>query len=154
MSLARLQLLKYRLETLVVEFDEDWLEAAEAGEAEEHSETYNVEAKVAFYSKEDAGEEAAIRLLVNCTPQTGRCRFRQVKIVLWGIFIADSTLDEDEKARYFGLNGPAILHGLARGIVASATGGCVEGPFIIPALNFAEILAAQAAEEDGEDLDE
>ena len=154
MSLARLQLHKYRLETLIIEFDEDWLEAAESGEAEEHSETYNVEAKVGFYSKEEAEKEAAIRLLVNCTPETGRCRFRQVRIVLWGIFVADATLDENEKARYFGLNGPSILHGLARGIVASATGGCVEGPFIIPALNFAEILAAQAADEDGEDVDE
>lgn len=154
MSLARLQLLEYRLETLIVEFNEDWLEAAEAGEAEEHSETYNVEAKVAFYSDKDAEGKAAIRLLVNCTPQTGLCRFRQVKVALWGIFIADSTLDEDERARYFGLDGPSILHGLARGIVASATGGCVEGPFIIPALNFAEILAAQAAEEDGEEVDE
>ena len=35
-----------------------------------------------------------------------------------------------------GLNGPAILYGVARGVVAQATANCRYGKFVLPAMNF------------------
>lgn len=52
---------------------------------------------------------------------------------------ADGT-DDDYIKKTIALNAPSILYGVARGIVAQATGNCEYGKFILPAVNFVEIL--------------
>lgn len=46
--------------------------------------------------------------------------------------------------RMIALNGPAILYGIARGIVAQATGNCVHDKFILPTVNFVEVTKEKA----------
>jgi len=43
-----------------------------------------------------------------------------------------------------GLNGLVILYGTARGIVAQATANCLHGKFILPSVNFVELVKKKA----------
>jgi preprotein translocase subunit SecB len=45
-----------------------------------------------------------------------------------------------------GLNGLSILYGVARGVVAQATANCPHGKFILPSVNFIELMKSKAKE--------
>lgn len=48
--------------------------------------------------------------------------------------------DEETIKKMIGLNGPAILYGVARGVVAQATANCRHGKFVLPAMNFVKAI--------------
>lgn len=55
-------------------------------------------------------------------------------------FSPESNIPPSEKERMISLNGCSILMGLARGLVAQATGVSEFGKYLLPAVNFLEIF--------------
>ena len=64
-------------------------------------------------------------------------------------FNPGADIPQSEKERMVNLNGSSILMGLARGLVAQATGVSEFGKYLLPAVNFVEMFknAEQAATE-------
>lgn len=60
-------------------------------------------------------------------------------VIVGYFFFVDGTSDET-KARMLNLNGASILYGIARGFVGQATGASRHGQFVLPAVNFVELL--------------
>ena len=67
-----------------------------------------------------------------------------ILLKLTGFFVFAAGTTEETINRMIGPNGLSILYGIARGIVAQSTGNCWHGKFILPSLNFMEILKARA----------
>jgi preprotein translocase subunit SecB len=57
-----------------------------------------------------------------------------------GFFNFTEGTDEETIRKMIGLNGPAILYGVARGVVAQATANCRYGKFVLPAMNFVKAI--------------
>ena len=55
-------------------------------------------------------------------------------------FSPGTDMPQDQKERLVSLNGSSILMGLARGLVAQATGVSEFGKYLLPPVNFVEIL--------------
>lgn len=60
-----------------------------------------------------------------------------------GFFGFTDGTDEETIKKMIGLNGPAILYGIARGVVAQATANCRHGKLVLPAVNFVEAMQKQ-----------
>lgn len=151
MASAPLQLELYRLEKVVAEFDDRWFAVDEA-EAEETPE-YVVNSDYDLYSHDEREDAYMVRLVVECKPPEERIlRFKQISVAVWGIFTVSEDVEEDVVARLVPCNCLAILHGTARGIVLNATGSCPGGPFLLPTVNYIEIVQQKAEERaDSED---
>jgi len=67
-----------------------------------------------------------------------------VVMKLTGFFEFTAETDEETINRMIGPSGLSILYGVARGIIAQTTGNCWHGKFILPSLNFIEILKDKA----------
>jgi preprotein translocase subunit SecB len=55
---------------------------------------------------------------------------------------APNTMD-----KMIAFNGPAILYGVARGVVAQVTGNGRHGKYVLPTINFVELLKKQTGKE-------
>ena len=64
--------------------------------------------------------------------------FDEVSVVVSGQFSFTEEATEEQKARMFPLNAVSVLFGIARGIVAQATGMCPRGTFLLPPVNVVE----------------
>jgi hypothetical protein len=138
--LSSSQLHDVRLSDLTIRFNDEWLWTDEAERCEE---AYDVEPSFDVFPAEDE-TAALIRLSLTCVPDedvAGRCRFDEVSGTIWCIMRFETEMTSDERARRAYVNGPVILHGLLRGIMASATGTCVGGPFLLPVVNYVEVMA-------------
>ena len=141
MSLACLQLEKYRLSSLHVDFNDGWLQQSD----ESRTESYGCIPEFETFESEQPNRYL-MRLSLVCDPSEPdgiESRFSRVQVSLWGMFCLDKQASDDEKRQLLPLNAVAMLHGIARGLLISATGGCVGGPFILPAINYIEDLQAR-----------
>jgi hypothetical protein len=139
------QLRNFRLADLHVEFNDEWLWTPEEGHCPEE---YDVSPKFEVFSSPHEGD-VLIKLSLVCAPAAGAagaCRFRTVAATVWGILGFTDEVEREERERRVFLNGPVMLHGLLRGILASATGSCAGGPFVLPTVNYVEVLRRQAAQ--------
>lgn len=68
----------------------------------------------------------------------------QVMLKITGFFSFPKGTDEETIHKMIGLNGLSILYGVARGVVAQATGNCPHGKFILPSVNFIELMKAKS----------
>lgn len=66
-----------------------------------------------------------------------------VYLEISGFFSFAEGTDEEAIRKMIGLNGPAILYGVARGVVAQATANCRYGKFVLPAMNFVKAQSKQ-----------
>lgn len=57
-----------------------------------------------------------------------------------GFFSFVDGTDEETISKMIGLNGPVILYGVARGIVAQTTANFRHGKFVLPTVNFLEAM--------------
>jgi len=57
-----------------------------------------------------------------------------------GFFNFVEGTDEETISKMIGLNGPVILYGVARGIVAQVTANFRHGKFVLPTVNFVEAM--------------
>lgn len=71
----------------------------------------------------------------------------QISLKITGFFGFAEGADEETVNRMIGPSGLAILYGVARGVVAQATGNCWHGKFILPSMNFVEMLRDKASSE-------
>lgn len=150
MSLAHLQLESYRLSSLTIRFNDEWLEAGEDAAADEH---YLLAPDV---DMSEIGEDGRylVKLTVQCEPAPeveGVCRFDRIEATVWGIFALSEDTPEDQRGSLIAWNTVTILHGIIRGLIISATGGCVGGPFLLPAVNYVEYMKHQLVREEDED---
>ena len=82
-----------------------------------------------------------VSLDVTFTPKPDEtCRMGRIHIAVVGLFHLPDETDEALVEKLVPLNCYAILYGIARGVVAQATGMVPGGPFMIPAVNFVETL--------------
>jgi preprotein translocase subunit SecB len=61
-----------------------------------------------------------------------------------GYFSFEEGTEPDTIDKMIGFNGPAVLYGVARGIVSQITANCRNGKFVLPTVNFVELLQQQA----------
>jgi len=140
--LADLQLENYRLSTLAVRFNDEWIAADEPAEREQYDVAPDAEILVS-----ENEPEYLVRLSVTCEPSPdieGLCRFSLIEATVWGIFSLSDETPEQQRDVLIGYNTISILHGITRGLIISATGGCVGGPFILPAINYKDLFDAKA----------
>ena len=68
----------------------------------------------------------------------------QILLSITGFFSFSEGTDEETIHKLIGLNGLSILYGAARGAVAQVTANCRYGKFILPSVNFVELLKLKA----------
>jgi preprotein translocase subunit SecB len=68
----------------------------------------------------------------------------QISLKIIGFFSFVEGTAEETMNKMIGLNGLTILYGVSRGIVAQATANCPHGKFILPSVNFVELLKKKA----------
>lgn len=137
------QLRNFRLADLHVEFNDEWLWTPEE---ERCPEQYDVDPDFEVLST-PRDDDVLMKLALVCKPTAGAagaCRFRTVAATVWGILRFAEDVAREERERRVFLNGPVMLHGLLRGILASATGCCAGGQFVLPTVNYVEVLRRQA----------
>ncbi len=91
-------------------------------------------------------ERLLVRLHIRCLPDKDGplWRFKRIEIILEGQFAYAESVDEARRRQLAALNAPAILHGMARGLLASTTALCVGGPFLLPTVNYLEVARKAA----------
>ena len=106
------------------------------------------ETNVAFNIKRK-GSERLFRIYM--TVQVGKLKKvtitnpYHISLKLTGYFRFLEDTDEETISKMISLNGSSILYGVARGVVAQATANCMYGKFILPAINFVELLRKELA---------
>lgn len=145
MTKADLSLERFRLQRLVVEFNEAYL--APDAERAEDAEAYRAEADFDLWEPQTQGD-CMTMLRVDCYPEAERptARFKHVGVTVWGIFSCSPDVDADRRNQLMQYNTVAILHGIARGIIASATGSCPGGPFLLPVVNYRAVIERKLRE--------
>ena len=133
-----LLLKRFRLQRLAIEFNDAWLgsdkRAAEEG--------YESDADFDLWRSQTKPDSCMVMLRVDCRApaEAAETRFLHAGITLWGVFATEPSLGETVKHQLSEYNTVAILHGIARGVIVSATGSCPGGPFLLPVINYQEIV--------------
>lgn len=90
-----------------------------------------------------------IELEVNKSKADFKVNPYYIFLKITGFFSFTKGADEQTIEKMIPLNGPAILHGIARGIVAQATANSLYDKFILPTVNFVEITRKQTGKKTG-----
>jgi len=77
---------------------------------------------------------------VNKTKKAFETAAYQIVLKITGFFSFKEGTDEETIKKMISLNAPAILYSIARGIVSQTTAQSVHGKFILPTVNFVELL--------------
>jgi preprotein translocase subunit SecB len=77
---------------------------------------------------------------VNKTKKAFETAPYQILLKITGFFRFKEGTDEETIKKLIGLNAPAMLYSIARGIVSQATAQSLHGKFILPAVNFVELI--------------
>lgn len=94
-----------------------------------------------------------VGLDVTFAPRKGEtCRFDLLHVGLVGLFHLPDDVDESLVSTLVPLNCLAILYGIARGVVAQATGMVPGGPFMLPPVNFVEFMKKRRSRKRTADL--
>ena len=134
---ARLDITEYFVRELIVR----------ENPAYKAKESYEGEVKISYNIKRK-GPELLFR--IDMTAQVGSPKKMASaypyysSISLTGLFKFLEETDEDTIAKMIHLNGLSILYGIARGIVSQATSTCTYGKYILPTINFIEVIKRQS----------
>lgn len=71
-----------------------------------------------------------------------------LRLKLSGVFSFTPDTPEPTQTRMIHINGPAILYGVARGIVAEATGAGRHGKYVLPSVNLLPMAEKRLAHRD------
>lgn len=118
----------------------------EFDEGRESAGGFNVD----FDVQRNANDESTFRIIMRIklatdgyttdeNPQYG------IGLTIVGYFGFAEDTEEELMQRMVRINGSSILYGIARGIVGQATGASKHGQFVLPTVNFVEIVKAKAA---------
>ena len=101
------------------------------------AETYEVSSDFDFKYLDEEQSEIYVLLKLQCRPRDiDRGRFAEVTVSLFGKFDLSPDVPEELRKQLVPYNCLAILHGIARGLVMSATGTFAGGPFLLPVFNY------------------
>lgn len=134
--ISPLQLRDYSLIALHVETNESFTRSANG----------SFESAIGFdFDMREHTEKNLYRLsltvLINKDERSFRRAPYRISITLYGIFESVEKREEAEKAKQLLFpNGLAILYSIARGIVGQATGTAMHEKFVLPMVNFFEVL--------------
>jgi preprotein translocase subunit SecB len=81
-----------------------------------------------------------LELVLRSRKDAEAARFKRLEIKLHGIFTPTPGFSEDVICQVIPGNCLAILHGIARGIVIAATSSCCGGPFLLPIINYQDLI--------------
>lgn len=68
-----------------------------------------------------------------------------LRLKIAGFLTFREGVSEEQMLRMVNVNGASILYGIARGFVGQATGACQNGQFVLPAVNFIELVKVREA---------
>ena len=85
-----------------------------------------------------------LKVDLNKSERSASCGPYRLSLRISGFFSFTESVDEETMHRMIGLNGISILYGLARGAVAQFTATCRHGKFLLPSVNFVELLKEKA----------
>ncbi len=88
------------------------------------------------------GGQFRIDLDVNVNGQEAqfkKCAYR-IHTVVYALFEFDRDTPKDEADKLLGLNGVAMAYSIARGIVADATGTSLHEKYLLPTVNFVDLM--------------
>ena len=140
---ASLQLDRFALEELVIEVESDLKESSQT------TASYNTNIDVDV-QKHNEKMVFRVYLRVEIKPERipGPGEIRRVVIGCVGYFSFAQEPTDEYIRQVTPLNQLAMLYGMARGIVASATGSTSGGTFVLPSVNFVEVLKSKATEQE------
>lgn len=72
----------------------------------------------------------------------------RLRLKLSGVFSFQPDTPEPTQTRMIYVNGPAILYGVARGIIAQATGAARHGKYVLPSVNLLPMAERRLARKD------
>lgn len=137
--ISPLQLRDYYVESLHVEANKSF----KANENKPHESTLLVDFD---FLKRDDGPLFRIDLdvKINPTEESFRDAPYRIHIRTQTYLDFDPSTPKSEIARMIGPNGLAMAYSIARGIVGQATGTSLHGKFLLPTVNFVELIKAKA----------
>ncbi len=114
----------------------------DAAETEALDAGYRVRADFDLYGIDGDRSRVRVQLTVTATrpKDAEHLPYERVKVVLCGDFSRGSDADEETFLRLVPMNCLAILHGIARGVLLSATATCPSGPFLLPTVNYVDLV--------------
>jgi len=105
--------------------------------------SHRVEVFVSFNIKRK-GTEPVFMIPMVINVNKSRATFNkapyQIMLKITGFFRFKEGTDEETIKKMIGLNAPAMLYSIARGIVAQATAQSIHGKFILPTVDFVELV--------------
>lgn len=121
--------------------DHFWVEELRisASEAESDSSSLQLAGRSDFFVTSDDSDGFLVRLSVSSGSKDTDTDYR-FYIRIAGQFSVSADIPDDSKMGLIYLNAPAILYGVARGVIATVTGMSLHGPLHLPSVNFVELL--------------
>jgi preprotein translocase subunit SecB len=98
-----------------------------------------------IHDGEDGSETVVLSIAIQPRKDFDEAPVSKVAVSLSGKFSVDSGASPEMRQKLVPFNCVAILHGVARGIVAAASGTCPCGPIILPAVNYVAIINKKLA---------
>ena len=95
-------------------------------------------------------KDSGLDFMINMDVQVGGARKLSenipyhIAIKIIGLFRFIKKTDENIIARMIQCNGLSILYGIARGVTAQATANCIHGKYVLPTVNFIELIKRQS----------
>lgn len=107
------------------------------------------------YQRSENAFDYKLRLSVRLSVEEGkRLPIPRCEFTISAIFsISADWPDTDQARELLFRNGPAVIYGIARGVVASATGTMLRGPLILPTINMTEYFGSEADSKDDSQME-
>jgi len=134
-----LQLKDYRLLKLMVEANDSFISK------EDKEVTFEIDCDFDVYkAKIGLSFKIPLSLKVKAKKNRKYCNIKKIEILIEGIFDLSQDAQKELVTRVIPFNCLAILYGIARGIIAAVTGNIQGEQFILPTVNFNEIIKKKA----------
>jgi len=96
-----------------------------------------------FRAVDDAAYKVDLKLLVG-PRMVARGLPYEFRLHLWGVFSFEPDTPQEKQEYIIHMSGPAMLYGIARGIIAQATALGPHGKYTLPSINFIELMEREA----------
>jgi len=92
-----------------------------------------------FRAPEDAVYRVDLRLVAGPSAVARGLPY-EYRLQMYGIFSFESGTADDTQERLVHVSGPAMLYGIARGVLAQSTALGPHGRYLLPSINFVNLL--------------
>ena len=133
-----------------MQLDEYWVENLEVKASAERVDTPSPHDAVlprvnceVFQAPEGAAYKVDVKLLVS-PRMAARGLPYEFRLHLCGVFSFEPDTPQEKQEYIIHMSGPAMLYGIARGIIAQATALGPHGKYTLPSINFIELMEREA----------